>query len=309
MPQQLLSFPPTYLFIGLYRLVTDPKLWHPIWIDCKSSLKKTALISSLASAISYPLTRVWVRFFMRQSSLVRYTEEASFLRIPVTTLATLSLVAAQASWLVEFSLKRKLRAARSHAYKMTTESRAKDPSFWGPYAEEWEVAPVEKARKLISKRKWYRTVSGPLVRLIVLKLLLMPLHFVPFLTTLVSSFLASLTLSERLLEPYFSAKKMSELEVAIFVTERERELRLLGFSGSILEAFPLLGIIFSISNRVGVAMYAHDLEKRQEQFRTGKLKPFGAYQSRTQAIELDLPKGAIGNFPKKESVDEKDKNE
>lgn len=139
--------------------------------------------------------------------------------------------------------------------------------------------------------------------------LLIPLHFVPFLNTIVSSFLASLTLSERLLEPYFGAKKMTELEVAIFVTERERELRLLGFVGCVLETFPLLGIILSISNRVGVAMYAHDLEKRQELFRVGKLKPVGAYQSRTQAIELDLPKDAIGNFPKKDAGSEKNKAE
>lgn len=184
MPQELLSFPPTYLFIGIYRLVTDPKLWRPIWTDCKTSLKKTLIIAGLASGLSYPITRMWVRFFMGKSSLVRYAEEASFLRIPVTTLATLSLVAAQMSWLVEFSLKRKLRHARAHSYKMTIESRAKDPSFWGAYAEEWEIAPIEKAQKLISKRKWYKTVSGPLFRFVVLKCQSCPHFFFYFLPSL-----------------------------------------------------------------------------------------------------------------------------
>lgn len=93
---------------------------------------------------------------------------------------------------------------------------------------------------------------------------------------------------------------MSELDRSIFMVERESELRWFGFFASILERTPILGIIFSISNRVAVAMYTHDLEKRQHQFQSKalKLRETG-YVSKTQSIELDLPAHAIGNFPKK----------
>lgn len=338
MPQELLSFPPTYLFIGVYRLITDSKLWSPIWSNCQSSIKSTLIFSSLISTISYPITKIWVKFFMKQTLMMnRYHEESRFLGIPIMTLATISIVASQFGWMIEYSLKRKLKQARAQVYKMTIESRGKDNRFWSRYVEEWEVPPIEKAQKRIKKRKWYNTISGPFFRFLVIKrgfisyfsfisislinsiivskrfwcgfvfvlfcfeslVLLMPLHFVPFLNTIISSFLTSITLSETLLNPYFESKQMNELQRSIFITERENELRLLGFIASILESLPLIGLGFSISNRVGFAMFAHDLQKRQDRFRMGELKPSGRYESKTQAIELDLPSDAIGNFPKK----------
>lgn len=241
---------------------------------------------------------------MKSSKLIKYTEEASFLKLSVKRLAVFSILITQISWLIEWSLKRKLSNSRKYVYQITLESRNKPASFWGDYIEEWEVAPVEKAQKRLSKLRWYNTLSGPVVRFFVLKVLLIPLHFVPFLNTTIISFLSSLTLSERLLEPYFKSKKMTDLQISIFITERERELRLLGFFSCLLQRTPLIGIIFSISNRIGIAMYAHDLEKRQELFRKGVLKPTGSYQSRTAQVELDLPKDAIGNFPKKEIPEE-----
>ncbi|MBW0499098.1 hypothetical protein O181_038813 [Austropuccinia psidii MF-1] len=300
MPQELLSIPTSYLLVGIYRLAMDPTIWKPIWTDCKSGLRKGLLISGLLSTLSYPFTRLWVRFFMKQSSILSYSDEASFLKIPIATFTTISLVAGQASWIIQFVLKRNLKKARSKAYEMTVRSRAKDQNFWIGYVEEWEHPPLDKARRKLSKRKWYNAISGPIFRLMVLKLFLLPLHFVPFLNTIVASFLSSLTLAETLLEPYFASKKMTQMEQALFLVERQNELRWLGFFGSILERTPFLGIIFSISNRIAIAMFAHDLEKRQHLIKDGKLsrKP-GVYISRTEAIELDLPSNAIGNFPKK----------
>lgn len=52
------------------------------------------------------------------------------------------------------------------------------------------------------------------------------------------------------------------------------------------EQLPLAGIVFSISNRVGAAMYAHDLEKRQQAFRSGELKPL----SRSETYSLTDPR-------------------
>ncbi|KAL9716764.1 hypothetical protein Ac2012v2_001215 [Leucoagaricus gongylophorus] len=36
-----------------------------------------------------------------------------------------------------------------------------------------------------------------------------------------------------------------------------------GFVAALLEGIPIFGLVFMISNRVGAAMWAHDLEKRQ----------------------------------------------
>ncbi len=45
-----------------------------------------------------------------------------------------------------------------------------------------------------------------------------------------------------------------------------------GFAASFLESFPIVGPYFSISNRIGAAMWAFDLEKRQHRFANGELK-------------------------------------
>ena len=50
-----------------------------------------------------------------------------------------------------------------------------------------------------------------------------------------------------------------------------------GFVAALLESLPVLGLAFSISNRIGAAMWAHDLEKRQHLFVSGELKPLTPY--------------------------------
>jgi hypothetical protein len=44
-----------------------------------------------------------------------------------------------------------------------------------------------------------------------------------------------------------------------------------GFTASLLESIPIIGLGFSVSNRVGAAMWAFDLEKRQHGFANGEL--------------------------------------
>lgn len=97
-----------------------------------------------------------------------------------------------------------------------------------------------------------------------------------------------------------------------------------GFAAALLERIPLVGLVFSISNRIGAAMWAHDvrqvslilaisltslassqLEKRQHAFRAGELKPTKVYQSKTAVIAAqqrasDIPDEVLhgpGGFP------------
>lgn len=61
-----------------------------------------------------------------------------------------------------------------------------------------------------------------------------------------------------------------------------------------------MGLVFSITNRIGAAAWAHDLEKRQHLFSSGQLKPTRRYESKTAALpDTDLPEDFAGGFPTK----------
>lgn len=99
--------------------------------------------------------------------------------------------------------------------------------------------------------------------------------------------------------PYFRKKMMTSVEEELFIVERLIEFRMFGFAAALLERLPFIGIIFSISNRIGAAMWAHDLEKRQHLFKEGTIKPEKEYISKTAAAAAtnDLPEEFAGNFP------------
>ncbi|KAI9619155.1 hypothetical protein H4Q26_011835 [Puccinia striiformis f. sp. tritici PST-130] len=279
MPQELLRFPTSYLTVGIYRLGTDAKINRAIVQEFSTIVKRLVILSIIYCTIAYPITKVWVKYFYLSSKRAKQEQEMTGGRSSMNSMGssmfsllnftTISLVLSQLSSIIEFFLLRKLKKTRSKVYDFTLQSRDKSDEFWIPYVEEWDHPPFEKAQKRMSKWKWYKTITGPIFRLLILKVILLPLNFVPFLNTIVGSFLVSLTLSERLLERYFTMKKMSELERALFMVERENSLRLLGFGAAVLEKIPILGILFSFSNRIAFAMFAHDLEKHQHAIKSG----------------------------------------
>lgn len=55
-----------------------------------------------------------------------------------------------------------------------------------------------------------------------------------------------------------------------------------------LEHLPLIGLVFSISNRVGAAMYAHDLEKRQQLFVKGEVKKLKKGEAYGPSLRRDV---------------------
>lgn len=55
--------------------------------------------------------------------------------------------------------------------------------------------------------------------------LLLPIAFIPFLTLGVGAALKSLTLARDAHAPYFVSKRMSPLEVELFIVERQTEYR------------------------------------------------------------------------------------
>ena len=100
-------------------------------------------------------------------------------------------------------------------------------------------------------------------------------------------------------KPYFAVKRMTPMQEELFIVERLIEFRSFGFVAALFERVPLIGIVFSISNRIGAAMWAHDLEKQQHAFAEGQARPTREYVSKTAvaAAQADLPDEFAGAFP------------
>ncbi|BGO96901.1 hypothetical protein NBRC10513v2_002616 [Rhodotorula toruloides] len=306
MPIELLGLTPAYTVVGAYRLATDPNLYRPVWARSRKSLQRALLFAVPYSVLALPLTRLYVTFVLSRSPLSpKNVHEAAYFGVSPVAYTTWALLAGQVSALIEFLLKRELRKSREEVYEQTVRSRGKPADWWQPYTEEWLVPPVDRAKRAAEKQSFYVRLSSPLVRIVLLRVLLTPLSFIPGLALCVLSAIRSLTMGRLLHRSYFAAKKMTPFEVELWLAEREVGYRLFGFAAALLERIPLVGLVFSISNRIGAAMWAHDLEKRQHAFRSGELKPTKVYQSKTAVIAAqqrasDIPDEVLhgpGGFP------------
>jgi hypothetical protein len=68
--------------------------------------------------------------------------------------------------MMRFFMGKNLRIARDRAWNLTLASRGKDPSFWGPYVEEWQKPPAVRAE---SQAKWEKAVTSGIGRLLIRK--------------------------------------------------------------------------------------------------------------------------------------------
>jgi len=105
------------------------------------------------------------------------------------------------------------------------------------------------------------------------KLILFPISLYPFVGIFVSAYFKALQTSRYLHKPYFESKRMTSHQVAVFMEERKWDYRTFGFIAALVENLPIVGLIFTISNRIGAAMWAHDLEKRQHFVAAERLRP------------------------------------
>ncbi|KAG6844148.1 hypothetical protein H0H87_009391 [Tephrocybe sp. NHM501043] len=188
------------------------------------------------------------------------------LYLPQSTLTTLSdaavlLLGSQITNILRFFLARNINIARDRAWNQTVISRGKGVDFWQPYVEEWDMPPV-----VLSEPKWEifvkRWFGGWIGLFIVRRVILLPFNFYPFMGILVSAAFKALRTARNLHRPYFESKKMTEQQIAVFMEERKWDYRQFGFAAALLEGLPIVGLIFTISNRVGAAMWAHgELER------------------------------------------------
>ncbi|THH28668.1 hypothetical protein EUX98_g5513 [Antrodiella citrinella] len=155
--------------------------------------------------------------------------------------------------ILTFFLSRNLRIARDRAWDQTLQSRGKGPAFWKPYVEEWDHPPSVKGHG------WsIAGLMGSLAGRWAIKLTLSPLHLVPVFGIAASAYLKSLGTARYLHLSYYKAKGMSQEQIAVFMEERKWPYQSFGFTAALLESLPFVGLIFTISNRIGAY-----LEKRQ----------------------------------------------
>jgi len=271
MPQELLRYPPVYCLVGIYRLATQPGLRGPIWDKCRHGVRRGAVVGAFWTVFTFNAQRAFVAFFLLNSPRVTALAQNSFFgyKVPLATYATVMFLSSQFTYILQFFLSRNLKIARERAWAQTVKSRGKSDDFWVPYVEEWEVPP----RVDIERPRWEKWIGPWAVRLLFRRVVLLPFNFVPFLGLAFSAALKGISTARYLHKPYFEAKKMTPVQVAVFMEERKWDYRMFGFVAALLESIPIVGLALTISNRIGACMWAYDLEKRQHRFLAGELKP------------------------------------
>jgi len=272
-----LEFPPSYVVVGVYRLFTDKNLYGPVWDKCKHATRRGAIVGSIWVFFTFAIQKRFIeRFLSNSPRYIGLSRDTMFgYKIPfgVHIYATVIIVGSQVTHILRFFLSRNIRIARDRAWAQTVASRGKGPDFWQPYVEEWQNPPSVRSNQFVNK--W---LGGWFGLFVVKRILLSPIQIYPFIGSVVSAWFKALGTGQFLHRRYFEAKKMTPHQVAIFIEERKWNYRLFGFAAALLESIPIVGLIFTISNRVGAAMWAHDLEKKQHFIASERLAGREAYE-------------------------------
>lgn len=208
----------------------------------------------------------------------------------------------QVSFVFETNLKTQLRHFRRTAYADTVASRGKPADWWTPYTEEWQKPPAPKSSSA-PRRGLSERLKQSVIRWVMRKVIMIFTPSIPLFGVVVYAGFSALDYAVRLQPPLFDAKHMTPQQVEVWVEERRTSYWLFGFFAMLLERVPILGMAFSISNRIGAAMWAHDLEKRQQRFQTGELHPLSELETkRAPRIPQDGEPGSYGH-PARADVD------
>jgi len=259
-----LQFTPSYVVVGVYRLFTDRTLYIPAWDKCRHGTQRGAVVGLVWTLLTFKVQQKFIELFLANSKRITGLSEDTIFgyKVPfgLHTYAAILMVGGQVTYIIRFFLSRNIRIARERVWVQTVASRGKGPDFWQPYVEEWEFPPVVDITPRGRLKKFF---SGSIGTFFIKRLLLLPFNLFPVVGVLVAAWFKALGTAHHLHKQYFEAKKMDAYQVAVFMEERKWDYRAFGFVAALLEGLPIIGLVFSISNRIGAAMWAHDLEKRQ----------------------------------------------
>ena len=111
---------------------------------------------------------------------------------------------------------------------------------------------------------------------------------------------------------YYKAKSMTKDQIAVFIEERKWDYRgmytriyrsrftshprfvcatAFGFTAALAERIPIIGLIFSVSNRIGAAMWAHGMHSVRISVYSDKLSGTTFQISRRGSTTLRLSRG------------------
>lgn len=259
-----MEFPPSYVVVGIYRLFTDKALLIPTWDKCKHATQRGLAVGLVWGFLTFGIQKKFVEIFLANSPrIIGLSNDTVFgYKVPfnVHTYAAILLLGSQVTTILNFFLYKNIRIARDRAWDLTVASRGKGPDFWRPYVEEWDTPPrIDPDHQSLSERY----LSGFFVRMVLKKAITIPFALYPVVGILASAWLKAVGTARYLHKQYFSSKNMTKDQVAVFMAERKWDYRTFGFTAALLEGLPIVGIIFTVSNRIGAAMWAFDLEKRQ----------------------------------------------
>ncbi|KAF7315517.1 hypothetical protein MIND_00067000 [Mycena indigotica] len=278
-----LQFPPSYVVVGCYRLFTDKLLYVPAWKKCQHGTQRGAVVGLIWAFLTFGLQKKFIEVFLANSPRVTglSTDTVFGCKVPfsVHTYAAALLLGSQVTWILRFFLARNIRVARERAWEQTVASRGKSADFWIPYVEvrppRADILPFMRCRNGSTRRASSSTrgpgacrSSGWATQSSLQSSTSSFSHSTCTPASASSSprgSRASAPRTNSTARRYFAAKKMTDEQVAVFMEERKWDYRgtAFGFAAALLEGLPIVGLVFTVSNRVGAAMWAHDLEKRQ----------------------------------------------
>jgi hypothetical protein len=64
MPTELLSMPPSYTVVGLYRLLTDPRLREPVWAKVKHAAIRGAVVGAVYATFGWKIMNWFVKKYV-----------------------------------------------------------------------------------------------------------------------------------------------------------------------------------------------------------------------------------------------------
>ncbi|KAI9373256.1 hypothetical protein BJX61DRAFT_389136 [Aspergillus egyptiacus] len=240
-----------YPFKGILHLIRSPSLYRPLF----TRLLQTALYGVGIT------TALFVFTYIPQTTLL------AFITGPFAPLSAALLVLAEASALTALVARGfVLREALVDTFDAVLLSRGHE-------------SLVSKGRELKASGRG-RGVMGRLGRVIsrpfsgvgmgldvsswVRGLVMLPLNFVPVVGTLVYVYVNGKRVGVGLHERYFALRGMSDAERREWVEGRRGGYTGLGMAAVVLEMVPFVSMVFEVSNAVGAALWASDMEKARK---------------------------------------------
>jgi len=246
-----------YPFIGLFRLWTIPNIRGIVW----GSLTTGIIVSIVVTIATFVLG--WAPQFALLSFII-----TPFIAFP----ASVFLVLAEA-WFISFTIAKLtwMEGLQEHVFDEIVQIEAKKDKS-SAISKDLGAA-VQKSNpqkrnhhfsvgRVISKIRHY---PNAIIEDIAEYVVTLPLNLIPGLGTALFLYVNSETLATRYHARYFELKgwKNDQSKKTQFIVEHEPAYRAFGFVAMLLNLIPVVNVFFAITNTVGAAVWACDIEKRR----------------------------------------------